>query len=208
MKTLFSILAIASVTMCYSQNLNNSNVAIQQQSFQNKTIINTDNNIGNFNQSLSNPVARGNTFGGGGPNVANVQQRSSRGNRSQRSRSNEQVRLLDNNVNDNQTTVVQTDNNKQVKNIEKPQVNLNLNVEIPTIKLNTTKIKEEKAAPKKLDDFRIKTGGNSSSGNTSHKTTKKKKTFTKKIVKPLKCWWQKNFKGNVKFQFSCECFKF
>jgi hypothetical protein len=97
-------------------------------------------------------------------------------------------------------------------NIELPQVDLkvNLNLNVPSINLNINHIRQEKVKqvrPKKVEDFRIKTG-NSASGSVSHKSQKENKSFQKKVLKPIRCWAQRTFKHTAKFQLSCECFQF
>ena len=99
-------------------------------------------------------------------------------------------------------------------NIEAPQVDLNvkLNLNVPSINLNINDVKKEKVnakkvSPKRLEDFRIKTG-NSDSGSVSHKRQKEHKLFQKKVIKPIKRWMQRTFKHTAKFQLSCACFQF
>jgi hypothetical protein len=97
-------------------------------------------------------------------------------------------------------------------NIEPPQVNLNinLNLNVPSINRNINHVKQEKVkkvSPKRLEDYRIKTG-KSTSGRVSHNSQKENKSFQKKVLKPVKCWVQRTFKHTAKFKLSCECFKF
>ena len=97
-------------------------------------------------------------------------------------------------------------------NIEAPQVDLNvkLNLNVPSINLNINDVKKEKVkqvSPKRVEDFRIKTG-NSASGSVSHKSQKENKSFQKKVLKPIRCWAQRTFKHTAKFQLSCACFQF
>jgi len=217
MKTFLSLLLISTTTLCYSQNKLN-NTVIQQQAIQYNN-INVDNNVGNL--SL-NQVNFNNTRNISNPSTARVQQVRSRGNRGSRSnRGNASNVYIQNNdivANDNVGNIVDNEQSNQTKEqviVELPQIDLNLNVSlnVPKVnlnipKINLEKIKEEKVAPKRLEDFRIKTGGNSSSGKVSHKSKKEKKSFQKKVIKPIKCWVQRTFKHNAKFHISCECFKF
>ena len=97
-------------------------------------------------------------------------------------------------------------------NIELPQVdlNVNLNLNVPSVNLNINHVRQEKVkqvSPKRVEDFRIKTG-NSASGSVSHKSQKENKSFQKKVLKPIRCWAQRTFKHTAKFQLSCECFQF
>lgn len=98
-------------------------------------------------------------------------------------------------------------------NTETSQVSLNPNLIIsaPSFNFNRYTIKQEninpkKAQPKRVEDFRIKTG-RSSSG-VSHKPKRGNKTFKKKVLKPIKCFAKRTFKHTAKYQLSCECFKF
>ena len=215
MKTIISILLISVTTIGYSQNEDNVNTIQQQVNLYN----NIDNNVVNY----SNPPVQINTRNINVPYTTRTQQvrsrgsRGNRGNASNRISQNIQVNNgLNDNVEDNQNKInpVQVNNQKQVP-VVVPQVDLNLNISlnVPAINLNLNhvkkeKIKEEKVSPKRLEDFRIKTGNNSSSGSVSHKSKKEKKSFQKKVLKPLKCWMQRTFKHNTRFHLSCECFKF
>jgi len=213
-----TLLLLSTTTIGFSQNTFNS-VVVQQQTIQSSNVSN-DNNIGNYNVNPSILNNRGNVNKPSTARVQQVRSRGSRGNRSNASNVYKQVDQNDNVGNDNLVANSDNSNPSQSKefeqtDIEVPQINLNLNLNfsVPTINLNKTKVKEEKVkeekvAPKRLDDFRIKTGSNSSSGSISHKSKKEKKSFQKKIVKPIKCWMQRTFKHNAKFHFSCECFKF
>ena len=95
--------------------------------------------------------------------------------------------------------------------INNPSIQINTrNINVPSINLNINHAKQEKVkkvSPKRLEDFRIKTG-NSSSGSVSHKHKKEHKSFRKKVLKPIKCWMQRTFKYNSRFHLSCECFQF
>ena len=96
-------------------------------------------------------------------------------------------------------------------NINNPSIQIKPeNINVPSINLNINRAKQEKvkqANPKRLEDFRIKTG-NSSSGSVSHKHKIAHKSFRKKVLKPIKCWVQRTFKHTARFHLSCECFQF
>ena len=95
--------------------------------------------------------------------------------------------------------------------INNPSIQINTrNINVPSINLNINREKQEKvkqANPKRVEDFRIKTG-NSSSGSVSHKHKIAHKSFRKKVLKPIKCWVQRTFKHTARFHLSCECFQF
>ena len=95
--------------------------------------------------------------------------------------------------------------------INNPSIQINArNINVPSINLNINRAKQEKvkqANPKRLEDFRIKTG-NSSSGSISHKYKIAYKSFRKKVLKPIKCWMQRTFKHTARFHLSCACFQF
>ena len=161
-------------------------VAVSSQNEENNNVIqqqvSLDNNIGNY---LNNPSIKINTRNINEPYTTGIQKVQTRGNSS----------------------------NSYSLNIEPPQVdlNVNLNLNVPSINLDINHVrengKEKKDSPKRLEDFRIKTG-NSSSEKVSHNSQKGKKSFQKKVLKPIKCWVQRTFKHTAKFQLSCECFKF
>ena len=212
MKTLLSFLVITISSVVYSQNLTN-NVAIQQQVNQFNN-INVDNNVGNYNVNPSRLSNQINTINRA--NLANVQQVRSRGNRGNR---NLRVQKVNDNVSNdvaiNTIPVINKQENEQ--QIQLPQVaipspSLNVNVNLPSInlskKVKEISVKEKKDTPKRMEDFRIKTGGSSASGSTSHKSKKGKKNLKKKVLRPIKCWMKRTFKSNIKFHFSCECFQF
>ena len=103
---------------------------------------------------------------------------------------------------------VQTRENMSNKETSQVDLNVNLNLNVPSInRLRKEKINPEKVKPKRVKEFRIKTR-NTSSGSVSHKPKKVGKSFKKKVVKPIKCWVRRTFKHTDKFQLSCECFKF
>jgi len=157
-------------------------VAVSSQNEENTNIIqqqvNPDNNIGNY---INNPSIKINTRNINEPNTTGTQKAQTRGNLS----------------------------NSYSLNIEVPQVdlNINLNLNVPSINRNINHVKQEKVSPKRLEDYRIKTG-NSTSGRVSHNSQKENKSFQKKVFKPIKCWVQRTFKHTAKFKLSCECFKF
>jgi len=95
--------------------------------------------------------------------------------------------------------------------INNPSIQINMrNINVPSINLNINHAKQEKVkkvSPKRLEDFRIKTG-NSSSGSISHKYKIAYKSFRKKVLKPIKCWMQRTFKHTARFHLSCACFQF
>lgn len=95
--------------------------------------------------------------------------------------------------------------------INNPSIQINTrNINVPSINLNHAKqekVKAKKVSPKRLEDFRIKTG-NPSSGSVAHKHKKEHKSFRKKVLKPIKCWMQRTLKHNSRFHLSCECFQF
>jgi hypothetical protein len=160
-------------------------VAVSSQNEENNNVIqqqvSLDNNIGNY---IKNPTLKINTRNINLPYTTGIQKVQTRGNSS----------------------------NSYSPNIELPQVDLsvNLNINVPSINLNINHVRQEKikqVSPKRVEDFRIKTG-NSSSGSVSHKSQKENKSFQKKVLKPIRCWIQRTFKHTAKFQLSCECFQF
>jgi hypothetical protein len=160
-------------------------VAVSSQNEENNNVIQQQvslpNNIGNY---IKNPSIQINTRNINVPYTTGTQKVQTRGNSS----------------------------NSYSPNIELSQVDLsvNLNLNVPSINLNINHVRQEKVkqvSPKRLEDFRIKTG-NSSSRSVSHKSQKQNKSFQKKVLKPIRCWVQRTFKHTAKFQLSCECFKF
>lgn len=212
MKTLLSLLIISTAAIGYAQNEIN-NDRIQQQVIQtNYSNINLENNIGNVNNGPSIQNNRSNIIGTFISRNQNVRSRGNRG-------SSVNVYPYENQtdnivVNNLEVNPIENMERKQTNNFT-PQLNINLNlslnllpVDLHKMKVKEEKVKEEKNALKRLEDFRITTGGNSSSGNVSHKLKNEKKSFQKKVLKPIKCWKQRTFKRNSRFHFSCECFKF
>lgn len=103
---------------------------------------------------------------------------------------------------------VQIRDNASITETSQVDLNLNLNLNVPSINLaRKEKINPEKVKPKRVKELRIKTR-NTSSGSISHKPKKVVKSFKKKVLKPIKCWVKRTFKHTLKFQLSCECFKF
>ena len=103
---------------------------------------------------------------------------------------------------------VQTRDNMSNNETSQVDLNVNLNLNVPSInRVRKEKINPEKVKPKRVKEFRIKTR-NTSSGSVAHKPKKVGKSFKKKVVKPIKCWARITFKHTDKFQLSCECFKF
>ena len=103
---------------------------------------------------------------------------------------------------------VQTRENMSNNEISQVDLNVNLNLNVPSINLaRKEKINPAKVKPKRAKELRIKTR-NTSSGSVSHKPKKAGKSFKKKVLKPIRCWAQRTFKHTAKFQLSCECFKF
>ena len=114
------------------------------------------------------------------------------------------------NINAPDISAIQVQTRDNMSNNETAQVdlNVNLNLNVPSInRVRKEKINPEKVKPKRVKEFRIKTR-NTSSGSVSHKPKKVGKSFKKKMVKPIKCWVRRTFKHTDKFQLSCECFKF
>jgi hypothetical protein len=212
MKTLLSLLIISTAAIGYAQNEIN-NDRIQQQVIQtNYSNINLDNNIGNVNNGPSIQNNRSNIIG---TSISRIQNFRSRGNRGISVNAypyeNQTDNIVVNNLEENP---IENREQNQTNNFT-PQLNINLNVrlnllpvDLHKMKVKEEKVKEEKKALKRLEDFRITTGGNSSSGNVSHKSKDEKKSFQKKVLKPIKCWLQRTFKRNSRFHFSCECFTF
>ena len=212
MKTLLSLLIISTAAIGYAQNEIN-NDRIQQQVIQtNYSNINLDNNIGNVNNGPSIQNNRSNIIG---TSISRIQNFRSRGNRGISVNAYPYENQTDNIVVNNlEVNPIENREQNQTNNFT-PQLNINLNlrlnllpVDLHKMKVKEEKVKEEKKALKRLEDFRITTGGNSSSGNVSHKSKNEKKSFQKKVLKPIKCWLQRTFKRNSRFHFSCECFTF
>ena len=212
MKTLLSLLIISTAAIGYAQNEIN-NDRIQQQVIQtNYSNINLDNNIGNVNNGPSIQNNRSNIIG---TSISRIQNFRSRGNRGISVNAYPYENQTDNIVVNNlEVNPIENREQNQTNNFT-PQLNINLNlrlnllpVDLHKMKVKEEKVKEEKKALKRLEDFRITTGGNSSSGNVSHKSKDEKKSFQKKVLKPIKCWLQRTFKRNSRFHFSCECFTF
>ena len=103
---------------------------------------------------------------------------------------------------------VQTRDNMSNNETSQVDLNVNLNLNVPSInRVRKEKINPEKVKPKRVKEFRIKTRYTSSES-ISHKPKKAGKSFKKKVMKPIRCWAQRTFKHTAKFQLSCECFKF
>ena len=103
---------------------------------------------------------------------------------------------------------VQTRENMSNNETAQVDLNVNLNLNVPSInRVRKEKINPEKVKPKRVKEFRIKTRYTSSES-ISHKPKKAGKSFKKKVMKPIRCWAQRTFKHTAKFQLSCECFKF
>ena len=122
--------------------------------------------------------------------------------------------LMDNNIGNMKVPYiraiqeVQTRENMSNNETAQVDLNVNLNLNVPSInRVRKEKINPEKVKPKRVKEFRIKTRYTSSES-ISHKSKKAGKSFKKKVMKPIRCWAQRTFKHTAKFQLSCECFKF
>lgn len=215
MKAMLSLIFIGAIISYKGQNINqnvNEQAVVSNVNFNqtNRNINVFDNNVGNMDNAVLLHI---NNRG-----VSNTNNRNNRRNQQAIQNNNpiaqQQVYNQTRNKLIQEKTIIVNEANLAA---EVPQVNVvipDININVPKINLNLSTIniardnEIEKREPKRLDDFRIKTGGGNA-GVANHRTSHNKKiSFGEKVKKATRCWLSKHFSGEIKFKVSCDCFTF